>query len=69
MAAVKMEVANNFEFHEVHRMRKQRDDGNPRIGINKKSLPTLQIIDMSPWYQTMLTRLRSSKRNCEIPEG
>ena len=30
MAAVKMEGANNTEFHAVHRIGKQRDDGKPR---------------------------------------
>ena len=43
------------------------------FGIDEKSLPTFQVIYMSFWYLTMLTRLWRSKRNCqtlwEMPEG
>ena len=33
MVAVKMEGANNVEFHAVHRIRKPRDDRKPRAII------------------------------------
>ena len=82
------EGASKVEFQAVHCIGKQRDDGKPRarlshdlstarpemtFGIEERSLPTLQIIDMSSWYRITLMKPQRSKRNCqmlcETPEG
>ena len=81
MVAVKMEGANNVEFHAVHipsvnhEMTESLAQLSPGLStgkqetisdIDERNLPTLEVTEKSFSYPTMLMRLLRSNRNCQM---